>query len=490
MRIGVITHGTRGDTQPFIALAQRLKANGHELAICCPASDVHLVREHGLEAHGLTFDAKKLVKGEKMQEAMDSCDGNKCVEAAMESAADQKAEGADSPEEASAFIFAYKPDIILANASFQAYCVIAERLQLPLVLLMFMPFLPSRVAFPAFKTEAQLKADGMENNVLAAHRQLFDAFLGPKDLLELNKLRDRWGLNAYSTVAELHGLVQAIPTANCWSQAVFPEPPDMATEFPFSRQTGYLFADPPTGYVPEEKLQKFLEDGERPLYIGFGSLSAGDPRSVTEKVMRALMLAGNKRCVMAGGWSGIGPEHLDVHLTEDYTTLKQFADNHVVKVDAVPHSWLLPLCSAAVHHGGAGTTAAVVRAGVPSAIAPFAWDQPWWAERMEKLGVGFGLSGMITKIDAEELGRAIQRLTEDDQMMQQAAFLGSRVRGENGAEQLEAFIKTSLSLPFPWPTPVQPIACDVPAALWDRPVHKGSLESGDVLDTLATAGGS
>jgi len=248
---------------------------------------------------------------------------------------------------------------------------------------------------------------------------------------------------------------------------VIPKPPDMASEFPLSRQIGYLFAEAPKGYAPPAGLQEFLRQ-ERPVYIGFGSLAAGSPRLVTEKVLRALQLAG-KTCVMAGGWSGIGPEHLDPELTEDYEGLKHFADSYVCKVDAAPHTWLLPQCSAAVHHGGAGTTGAAVRAGLPTAIAPFAWDQPWWAEQLEDMGVGVGLSGMITQISVEELGSAIKHLTEDSGMIARAAALGAQVRGEDGAGNLEAFIGATISAPFPWPTAARPSPSELPPALWDRP---------------------
>jgi len=486
MKIGVVTHGTRGDTQPFIALGQRLKAQGHEMAICCPASDVAMVQEYGLPVFGLTFDAKKMVKGDTMQKAMDSGDGNKCVEAFVQSVAEQKASGANSPEEASEFIDTYKPDIILAHISFQNFHVLAEKHGVPVMNMMFMPWLPSRHVFPAFKTREQLEADGV-SDPLEAHRQLFEAFVSDKDLAETNELRQRWGLRPH-TMAEMHSLLQCIPTANCWSSAVIPEPEDLTAEFPLSRQTGYLFADPPRNYVPAAKLQEFLEapGQERPVYIGFGSLAAGSPRLVTEKVLRALMLAGKKRCVMAGGWSGIGPEHLDPQLTEDYATLKGFADTHVCKVDAVPHTWLLPQCCAAVHHGGAGTTGATVYAGVPTAIAPFAWDQPWWAEQLEDMGVGIKLSGMITQIDAEELGTAIKRLTEDSGMSELAASLGVQVRSEDGAGRLEEFIKSTISAPFFWPTPAQPQPSTLPLPLWGRP-HGKHIQS---QKANATVGGA
>jgi len=488
MRVGVITHGTRGDTQPFIALAQRLRAQGHEIAICCPASDVAMVLEHGLEAFGLTFDAKKLVKGDTMQAAFKTGDGNKCVEAFFQSVAEQKAAGANSPEEASEFVATYKPDIILAHISFPNFHVVAERHGVPVVLLMFMPWLPSRHALPAFKTRAQLEADGISEPI-EAHRLLFEAFYSDKDLTETNELRGRWGMKPH-TMAEMHALIQCIPTANCWSSAVIPEPADLALEFPLSRQTGYLFAEPPDGYVPPAKLQVFLDTPgtERPVYIGFGSLSAGSPRLVTEKVLRALIFAGKKRCVMAGGWGGIGPEHLDAELTENYATLKNFADVHVCKVEAVPHTWLLPQCSAAVHHGGAGTTGATLRAGLPTAIAPFAWDQPWWAEQLEDMGVGIGLSGMITQITVEELGVAIKRLTEDLAMIDQATCLGAQVRSEDGAERLEEFVKVSTSVPFSWPTPAHPQPSELPPPLWDRRVpHQKSCPA---QKTNAKVGGA
>lgn len=470
MRVGILSHGTRGDVQPFIALGLELKAGGHEVAICGPCSTSDLVRSYGLEAHSLTFDAKKMITSEKMQSAMRKGDGNQCVTAFIEESKKQKAEGADSTEEASTFVAAFKPDILVGHPSLPAFIVIAEKHGLPVVNAMFMPFLPSRTAYPLFKTLASIAAAGNLDRQVDLHRELYEAFLGKAELAELNQVRERWGLHPYSNLAEMHSTFQSVPFANCWSAAVVPEPADMVTEFPLARQTGYIFLDDPDYKAPPE-LRLFLNSSvqDKPLYVGFGSLSAGDPREVTEKVIRALIIAGRKRCVMAGGWSGIGPEHLDPILTKDYTELKQFADAMVLKVESVSHSWLLPLCSAAIHHGGAGTTGAVARAGIPTGIVPFAWDQPGWAERMEMLGVGISLSGMITKVSVEELGLAIKRLTSDSMMAERAATLGAHIRSESsGAGQLAKFIEGSLTARLFWPTAAQPLASPLPAPLWDR----------------------
>jgi sterol 3beta-glucosyltransferase len=473
MRVAMLSHGTRGDVQPFIALALELQVRGHEVAICGPCSTSDLVRSHGIEAHSLTFDAKKMVNSEALQAAMKKGDGNECVKAYVEETKKQKSEGAHSPEEVNEFIGTYQPDVVIGHPSLMSFIVVAEKHGLPVVSAMFMPWLPSRFSHPCFQTLAAVTAQGYLDNPLETHRQLYHAFLNENELQELNALREGWGLQPYGNLSEMHAAFTQVPTANCWSTCVVPEPADMNTEFPLSRQTGYLFLDEAT-YEPPSELLAFLKD-KKPVYIGFGSLAAGDPREVTEKVLRALIAAGGKSCVMLGGWSGIGPEHLDSLLTKDYPMLKQFADKHVLKMESVPHSWLLSQCSGAIHHGGAGTTGAVARAGIPTAIAPFAWDQPWWAERMEALGVGIALSTMITKLSVEELGNAITRLTSDVEMAENAAALGAQIRSElSGVKQLADFVEGAVSAPFPWPTKVQPVGTPLLPPLWDKSSAKKS----------------
>mmetsp|Transcript_67375 Transcript_67375/g.108515 ORF Transcript_67375/g.108515 Transcript_67375/m.108515 type:complete len:503 (+) Transcript_67375:82-1590(+) len=471
MRVGIITHGSRGDTQPYLALAQQLKACGHEVAICGPSSTVDLVQEHGIESYGMTFDCKSAIQSDVLQKAMASGSGAECVKAFMDACTQQNAANhADSPEEASAFVSAYKPDVIIGHPSLQALLIVAEKHQLPLVVTMFFPWLPSQTMQPACFTATELGEKGWSTKPLEAHKSVWDSFIDAESLIKLNQLRTRWGLKPYASCSEVQALYQALPFANCYSQHVAPEPRDLREEF-VAKQTGYLFMDALPDYEPPMELLKFLTAAgqEKPLYVGFGSLSAGSPRLVTEKVLRALMRAGNKRCVIAGGWSGIGPEHLSPSLTGDFQELKEFADEHVVKVEAAPHSWLLPHCSGAVHHGGAGTTGAVARAGIPGAIAAFAWDQPWWAEQMETLGVGIALPAMITSVDVDTLAAAMARLSSDPVLAKQAATLGALIRSEaSGSEQLVKFTEECLTAAHPWPTPLHPVPVAPLLPLWDR----------------------
>lgn len=112
----------------------------------------------------------------------------------------------------------------------------------------------------------------------------------------------------------------------------------------------------------------------------------------------------------------------------------------VFRVDSIPHAWLFPRVAAVVHHGGAGTTAAGLRAGVPSIVIPFFGDQPFWGQRLAELGVG--LAPIPRKqLTAERLADAIDRAVTDQSMRQRAADLGTKIRGEDGIAHAVAIVQ-------------------------------------------------
>ncbi len=119
------------------------------------------------------------------------------------------------------------------------------------------------------------------------------------------------------------------------------------------------------------------------------------------------------------GWASI----------EEERTLPEYAFG----ILSIPHSWLFPRMSAVVHHGGAGTTGAGLRAGVPSIVTPFVADQPNWAKRIEALGVG-PRAIPFRGLTAELLADAIRQATSDTAMRQRASDIGERIRSENGIE--------------------------------------------------------
>ena len=183
--------------------------------------------------------------------------------------------------------------------------------------------------------------------------------------------------------------------------------------------TGYWFSDPPPGWTPPPDLVAFLEDGPPPVYVGFGSMPSGSPESTLKFILRALEVS-HQRGVLLAGWAGIGE---GVKLPE-----------YAFGVQGAPHSWLFPRMAAVVHHGGAGTTAAGLRAGVPSVITPFIADQPSWARRIEALGVGTRPIP-FKELTADLLADAIRSATSDAAMRERAARIGELIRAEDGVRK-------------------------------------------------------
>jgi UDP:flavonoid glycosyltransferase YjiC (YdhE family) len=178
--------------------------------------------------------------------------------------------------------------------------------------------------------------------------------------------------------------------------------------------TGFWYLDQPEGYAPPVELARFLAAGEPPVYIGFGSMSTRDPRRTGELALRALELSG-RRGVLMRGWGGLDADDLSPGVT---------------LIDETPHAWLFPQLAAVVHHGGAGTTGAGLRAGVPAVVVPFFADQPFWVERVAGLGAGPAPIPR-RRLSAEALARAIEQATTAE-MRARAAELGRHIAGEDG----------------------------------------------------------
>jgi UDP:flavonoid glycosyltransferase YjiC (YdhE family) len=174
-------------------------------------------------------------------------------------------------------------------------------------------------------------------------------------------------------------------------------------------------------------LLRFLESGPPPVYVGFGSMGEDDPTRMTRVVLEALQLGG-QRGVLLSGWSGLGNSPLP---------------KTVYRLDSIPHSWLFPKMAAVVHHGGMGTTAAALRAGIPEVIIPLGGDQLFWAKRVEQLGVGIQCAS-LQKVTAQKLAAALDEIATDTALRQQAVALGAKIRAEDGVGRAVAVIQDHL----------------------------------------------
>jgi sterol 3beta-glucosyltransferase len=180
---------------------------------------------------------------------------------------------------------------------------------------------------------------------------------------------------------------------------------------------------------PSAALDAFLRSGPPPVYVGFGSMVGKNPRELAGLAVAALKQAG-LRGVLATGVGGLEPAELPPE---------------VLALDAAPHDWLFPRMAAVVHHGGAGTTAAGLRAGRPSVICPFFGDQGYWGQRVYELGAG-PRPVPQKALTVERLAGALQAAVNDKQMRERAAALGRQIESEDGVARAVEIIEHGLAM--------------------------------------------
>ncbi|MDY7012038.1 MAG: glycosyltransferase, partial [Cyanobacteriota bacterium] len=219
---------------------------------------------------------------------------------------------------------------------------------------------------------------------------------------------------------------QSVPILNAVSSSVVPIPEDWSE---CDRMTGYWFLDCGADFVPPPDLVDFLAAGTPPVYVGFGSMGGKEAEAIAKMALSALAETG-QRGIFLTGWSGI--ENSDLPET-------------IFKIDSIPHDWLFPQMVCIVHHGGAGTSAATFRAGVPGIIIPFLGDQPFWAYRAYQLGVS---PPPIARrnLTVEQLATAISEAISNREMRDRASKLGDRIRSENGVARTVKIIRETIQL--------------------------------------------
>lgn len=189
--------------------------------------------------------------------------------------------------------------------------------------------------------------------------------------------------------------------------------------------TGYWFLDEGKDYVPSRELLSFIkrarEDGKKLVYVGFGSITLEDPASLTRAISEAVLDA-DVRCILCKGWS----DRLD---RKDASEPEIPLHDSIFQIKAAPHDWLFCQVDAAAHHGGAGTTGASLRAGIPTLVKPFFGDQHFFATRVEDLGVGLTLRN----INSKSLAQALVELTHDERIIRRAKALGEQIRSVSGS---------------------------------------------------------
>jgi UDP:flavonoid glycosyltransferase YjiC (YdhE family) len=403
----ILTIGTEGDVRPCIALGQGMRRAGHRVRIATSANFEKLVRNAGLEFSTLTADFQAMLEADRAiadqgmnLRAMARIFRDRYAAWAMK----WVAEGLTASSDAGLLI-GVSNSTLLAKA-------LSEALNLPFAIARLQPLTPSRILPPMVLSGAGRELPGLLN--LGAHHLLYQliwSVMRPaiNDIVR-PQLRlqpyPRWGPYLFS-----NGMHSA-KAINGFSRHVLPRP----TDWPETSQiVGYWFLDEP-GWIPPTELADFLAAGEKPIYVGFGSMVSSHADKLTSTVLEAVRKSGI-RAVLATGWGGLNGS-------------KGSGDDRVLFIPNAPHNYLFPRVAAAVHHGGAGTTAAAVRAGIPSVIVPFYGDQPFWARRLHLQGVAPPALERKSLTSAE-LASAITE-SQQPEMVRRADALGKAVRAENG----------------------------------------------------------
>ncbi|MEA5574546.1 glycosyltransferase [Calothrix sp. UHCC 0171] len=406
MRIAIIAMGSQGDVQPYIALGKGLQEVGYRVRLVTHENFAELVNSHGLEFCPVRGDIQSIAETKEMRELLEK--GNFL---AITSYTAKQAQRAAIDWANDGIVACEKMDLLIVGVGgLYLGLALAEKLGLPLLQAYVFPFTPTK-AFPSVLFPQSLSQLGGWFNHLSHHltRQIMWQGFRTGDRLMRQQVL---GLKAASFWGAYNSeILQQYPILYGFSPSVIPKPSDWHN----THVTGYWFLDSAPDWQPPSALMEFLENGSPPIYIGFGSMSNKNPEETTALVLEALEQT-QQRAILLSGWGGLGTQNLP---------------NTIFPIDSIPHSWLFPRVAAVVHHGGAGTTSAGLRAGIPTIIIPYFGDQGFWGERVAQLGVG--VKPIPRKqLTAQKLAEAIQQVLTDADMRQRAANLGARIQAEEG----------------------------------------------------------
>lgn len=387
MKILILALGSRGDVQPFLGLAVGLQAAGHTVTVAAPYNYREWIESYNVGFHPARFNPHEMLQRPEIQAVIKSRNVVRQIRL-MAEFSPGLIQSLDDFWEAG-----QTANFILQTGTGYGGSEIAQLRGIPMALAFLQPFMPTS-AFPSFFLPMRQSLGGWYNRLT---HHLMNLVLWPSMGKPVNAWRTtRFKLPAHRSLLDLFAYARqtGAPFLYAYSPSVLPKPTDWDSS---QHITGYWFLNAPPIWQPPTDLLHFLESGPPPVYIGFGSMRDDDPERLTHMALRALALSG-QRGVLLKGWGAL--------------TNSNITAPHVFFVDNVPHEWLFPRMAVVAHHGGAGTTAAGFRAGVPNLIMPFALDQYAWAEQATRLGVRPTL-GDMKHMTAEKLAEAIRQAVDD-----------------------------------------------------------------------------
>jgi len=401
MKALLLTVGSQGDVQPFVALAVRLRAHGHEAVLAAPAMFSGLAGAYDVPFVPLGLDMGQVgeaVAGRYgMRHMMRFCQAMGRRAGAVLPALETAAHGG-------ADVVVHHPVLPLGQH-------VAELLGVPAVVGQAMPALVPTSEFPSTVWPCRVPRVLNRPSYRAAGRLTGawcrrDVDRWRRDVLDLPSRRGR-----HDPLVSGDG--SRVTVLHAFSEHVVARPADWPAS---AHVTGYWLLPAPPGWSPPRRLAAFLSGGGPVAYVGFGSMPGLDAARLAASIMRAA-----------------GDNDVRVVVNSLDPALRRLlpADRFLVIRNA-PHDWLFPRVDAIVHHGGAGTTAAALYAGKPQVIWPFGVDQPFWARRMAALGVA-PVAQPVAALTGRAFAAALGAALGDPGLARRSAALATVLRAEDGA---------------------------------------------------------
>lgn len=411
MKITILTYGSRGDVQPFLALAVGLQKAGHTVKLAAPHRFANFVNAYNIPFVSLTGDpeiiSQRLNHAGRNPLRMVQVMGKYIFSIAGQVARQAFAACHNADLIVHSFLFttgghSMSCKLGVPDVSVQTFPIFAHTHAFPPVSMPELP--PGFLSYFGHWLHTQIFWQGGKigfNRLRKTHPDVFDIDLRWPFTVDDNRL--------------------TTPLLLAYSPTIIPRPDDWSA--PHIHIPGYFFLDELESYQPPTALTDFLSAGRPPVCVTFGSTIHRNPKRIYHAVLGALERTGN-RAILLSGWSDLQ----NIQLPES-----------VYVIDAVPHDWLLPQCKVIIHHGGAGTTAAGLRAGVPTIVVPSAADQLFWGNQVNATDAG----PQPIPVKTLTMGKLVTALVEADgnAIRNGAQAAGRKIREEDGVGQTVEFIE-------------------------------------------------
>ncbi|XP_022133743.1 sterol 3-beta-glucosyltransferase UGT80B1 isoform X1 [Momordica charantia] len=406
LKIAILVVGTRGDVQPFLAIAKKLQEFGHHVRLATHTNFSNFVKSAAVDFYPLGGDSRDLAeymtrnKGFIPSGPGEISLGRKHLNVVIESILPACTE--PDLETGTPFM----AQAIIANPPAYGHTDVAEALRVPLHFFFTMPWTPTNefphpLARVPQNTGHWLSFIVVELLIWWGRRRCINDFRSKK--LKLAPI------SYFSTYRRS---ISHLPTTYMWSPHVVPKPKDWG---PSVDVVGYCFMDLGSKYQPEDVVIQWMQKGTKPIYIGFGSMPLAEPKRTTDIILEALKDTG-QRGIIDHGSGNLG-------------TCTEVPEN-VLLVQDYPHDWLFLQCLAVVHHGGAGTTSTGLKAGCPTTIVPFFGDQFFWGERIHQKGLG-PAPIPISQLNSANLSNAIRFMLQSE-VKCRAMEIAELIQSEDG----------------------------------------------------------